>query len=246
EHLAIAIGPGADADGRRFYFGGNHGRDFARDTLEIDAGYTGTVERYGIAHELFYGVQRFPLNFVATHDVDRLRSQANVPGNGNLSVDHAADNLYALLTALHFDGFGAAFFHEAGGVTNRVFGVNLIGPVGHVGDEQCVFHSAAHGLYVVQHLIDSDRKRVFVAEHGHGERVADEGDVDPGLVDESRGGIVVGREAGDGLMVKLLFADGRSGDLAARLADRCKTHDVLQCPSANWADRACVRRSCYI
>jgi len=41
--------------------------------------------------------------------------------------------------------------------------------------------------------------------------------------------------------LKLLFAESGSGDLAARFADGRETHDVLQCPSANWADRACMR-----
>ena len=97
----------------------------------------------------------------------------------------------------------------------------------------------------MQHLVDGDRERVLVAEHGHGQRIADQGNIDAGLVDQARGRVVVGGEAGDGFVVKLLFADGGGSDLAARRisADGGETHCVLQCPSASWADRACARRS---
>jgi len=42
-------------------------------------------------------------------------------------------------------------------------------------------------------------------------------------------------------VVKLLFPDGSSSDFTARFADGRETHDVLQCPSANRAERACMR-----
>ena len=122
------------------------------------------------------------------------------------------------------------------------FGVGLIRPVRHVGDEQRVFHAAAHRPHVVQHLVDRDRERVLIAKHGHGQRVADQSNVDAGLVDQARGGVVVGGQAGNGFVVKLSFRGGSSSDLAAgKPADRRETHDVLQCPSANRADRACTR-----
>jgi hypothetical protein len=66
--------------------------------------------------------------------------------------------------------------------------------------------------------------------------------VDAGLVDQARGSVVVSGQAGNGIALKLLFAESSSGDLAARFADGGETHDVLQCPSANLADRACMRR----
>ena len=30
----------------------------------------------------------------------------------------------------------------------------------------------------MQHLVDGDRERIFISQHGHGERVADENDAD--------------------------------------------------------------------
>ena len=129
------------------------------------------------------------------------------PATGNLGINHAPNHVHALLAAFHLDRLGAAFFHEAGSVVNRVFGVNLIRPVGHVGDQQRVLHAAAHRLDVVQHLVHRDRERVLVAQHGHGQRVADQRNVDARLVHQARGSVVVCGQAGDGFALKLLFAD---------------------------------------
>ena len=82
QHLSIAIWPGANADRRRFDFSRDHGGNFARNPFEIDAGHASAIKRDRIAHELLDGVQRFALNFVPSHDVDRLRSEADMPGDG--------------------------------------------------------------------------------------------------------------------------------------------------------------------
>src|ERR1035437_4459207 len=164
-----------------------------------------------------------------------------MPGDRNLGIDHAPDRLDALFAAFHLARLGAAFFHEAGSVPNGVAGVNLIRPVRHVGDQQRILHAPVHGLDVVQHLVHRNRERVLVTKHGHSQRVADQDNVDASLVDQARRGIVVGGQAGDGFALKLLFADGSSGDLVAGVAHRGETHNVLQCPSANRADRACTR-----
>ena len=44
------------------------------------------------------------------------------------------------------------------------------------------------------------------------ERVADQDEVDAGLVDKARGGVVVGGERGDGLALALHFAERGHGD----------------------------------
>ena len=92
-------------------------------------------------------------------------------------------------------------------------GANVVRTVGHVGGEERVFHAAPDGVSVVKHFVDRDRKCVRVAEHGHGQGVADQNDVDGSLVDQARAGIVVRGQAGDGLMLKFLFAKGSDGNL---------------------------------
>ena len=86
---------------------------------------------------------------------------------------------------------------------------------------------------MVQHLVGGDRERVVVAEHGLGQRVADQDDVDASLVDQARAGVVIGGQAGNGFAAEFLFSKRCNGDFLARFAKRGETHDVLQCPSAS-------------
>ena len=74
----------------------------------------------------------------------------------------------------------------------------MVAAVGHVDDEQGALDGAADGAGVVQHVVHGDAEGVWVAEDGHAEGVADEEDVDAGLVDQAGGGVVVGGEGGDG------------------------------------------------
>ena len=130
--------------------------------------------------------------------------------DGNLGFDKRADKFDA--RALDLDGFGAGFLDEADGVGDGVGDRAVIAAEGHVGDDEGAADGAAHGARVVEHLVHGDGERVFVAKDDHGERVADEDEIDAGLVDEARGGVVVGGERGDGLALALHFAEGGHGD----------------------------------
>jgi len=91
----------------------------------------------------------------------------------------------------------------------------------------------------MQHLLHSDGERVFVAEHGHGQRVANQDHVYTGFVQEARGGVVVGSQAGNRFHAGVFFRGVKQLVVfRMRFADRGKTHDVLQCPSA-LADGVC-------
>ncbi len=164
-------------------------------------------------------------------------------GHGNFGVDDAANQVGAFLSAFDLHHFGASFFHEAGCIAHCIVRADVVGAVGHIGHKQRVLHATPHGLGVVKHFVHRDRERVRVAEHGHGQRVADQNNVDGSLVHQARAGIVVGGQAGDGLMLKFLLAKGSDSNLSARFANRCETHDVLQCPSA-LADRARTHLGC--
>jgi hypothetical protein len=208
------------------------------NAFEENRSHASAVESDGIAHQLLDGMQSFALDFVSAHDVHRLRRQANVAGDGDFGVDDAADHVGTLFSAFDLDGFGSAFLDKAGGIAHGLVDSQVVGAVGHVGDQECVLHSPARGSGVVQHLIDRDRKRVFISEHGLGERVADEDHVDAGFVNQTRAGIIVRSQTGDWFVMKLFVLQGSNGNFVARLANRSETHDVLQCPSAV-ADRAC-------
>ena len=154
-------------------------------------------------------------------------------GNRDLGVDNVADQVGALLAAFNLDDLGAAFFDEASGVEQRIFWIHLIRTVGHVGDEKSVLHAAADGFHMVQHLVHGDGERVFVSKHGLGQRIADQDHLDASFIDQARRRVVVGCQAGNGLVLKLQVPQGCGSNLPARLADRGQTHGVLQCPSAS-------------
>jgi hypothetical protein len=69
-----------------------------------------------------------------------------------------------------------------------------------------------------------------------GQRVADQDNVDAGLVHQARAGVVIGGEAGDDFLTLFFFEKSGSSDLGAEVAGG-NTHDVLQCSSA-FADTA--------
>src|SRR5579872_459662 len=125
QNLAIALGAGADSDGRRLDLRSNQGGDFAGNPLEVEAGDAGAIERNGITHELIDGFKRFALHLVTAHDIDRLWRQTDVTGNGNFSVDHSANEVGSLFSAFHLYRFGTTFFDEAGGVANGFIGGDM-------------------------------------------------------------------------------------------------------------------------
>ena len=93
-------------------------------------------------------------------------------GDGNFGVDDAANQVGALFSALDLHHFRPGFFDEAGRVAYGVIHADVVRAVGHVGHKECMFHAAVDGLGAMEHFFDRYRKRVRVAKHGHGQRVA--------------------------------------------------------------------------
>ncbi len=125
-------------------------------------------------------------------------------------MDKRADKLDT--RAFDLDGFGAGFFDEADSVGKALRNRAVVAAERHVGHDERATDSAAHGACVVKHLVHSDGEGVFVAENDHGERIADEDEIDAGLVDEARGRVVVGGERRDRLALALHFAERGHGD----------------------------------
>ena len=86
----------------------------------------------------------------------------------------------------------------------------MIAAEGHVGDDERAADGAANGAGVVQHLVHGDGEGVFVAEDDHGERVADQDEVDAGFIHQARGCVVVRGERGDGLRTVASFQRARA------------------------------------
>ena len=162
----------------------------------------------GVGLKLEHGVGGAGLHAIAAHAMHTLRREAEMADDGNLGVDEGADQFDA--RALDLDGFRAGLLDEANGVGNGIGDGAVIAAEGHVGDDERAAHGAAHSAGMVEHLVDGDGERVFVAENDHGERVANEDEVDAGLIGETRGGIVVGGERGDGLAPGASFRRARA------------------------------------
>ena len=241
EHLAVAIGAGADADGRDAKFLRDARSEFARHGFEDDGKSSGGFDGARVTHQTFGGFDRFSLNAKAAEFKNGLRREADVRHHGDFRFDEARNRFHALFATLEFHRFGAVF-HKAQRVANSFLGRNVKCAEGHVRDEEGATGSAADGANVMQHFVERDGKRVVIAEDDHAERVADEKNVYAGFVEKTRGGIVVRSEAGDSMRLIFEFAYGkfalknvRHGDFhGARTGSdahvdlRCRPH-VRQC-----------------
>src|SRR5579864_872126 len=100
KHLAVAARAGANADRRSANFAGDHVGNFARNSLQENAGDSGTVERGGITHEVFDIAKRLALYLESAHTVHGLRSEPDMSGDWNFGVQNARDEIDALFAAL--------------------------------------------------------------------------------------------------------------------------------------------------
>ncbi len=190
ENLAVAIRTGADADGGNGQLGGDGGGHFAGNAFKNDCASAGIGQSEGSAWSCEHSIGGAGLHAIAAHAVHALRGQAEMADHGNLGLGQGADQLHA--RAFDLDGFRARFLDESDGVGNALGNGAVIAAERHVGHHQSAAHGATHGARVVQHLVHGNGQRVFMAEHDHGQRVADKNQIDAGLVDEARGCVVVG------------------------------------------------------
>jgi hypothetical protein len=139
--------------------------------------------------------------------------------HGDPDVHEPVDEVQ--LGALDLHRVRTALLHEPAGVADAVLDRHLVGQERHVPDDHRPFHAPGDGLRVMQHLLHRDRERVRVAQDVVRDRVADEEDRDAGLVEDPRGGEVVGgehREAGAPRLPGLQVVDR---DHRSRLLGKC-------------------------
>ena len=86
--------------------------------------------------------------------------------------------------ALELDRVAAGFLDEALSVRDRLLVRGLVAAERHVADQQRGLQSATHRAGEHHHLVHRDRGGVRVAEHDHRRRVADQHEIDAGLVDD--------------------------------------------------------------
>ena len=183
---------------------------FAGNAFEDDGAGAGLGKSEGIGLKLARSFSGAGLHAIATHAVHALRRQAEMADHGNFGIRESADELDA--RAFDLDGFGAGLLDEADGVGESLGDRAVIAAEGHVGHDERAADGAADGACVVEHLVNGDGKRIFVAEDDLGERIADKDEIDACLIDKARGGVVVGGERGDGLALTLHFTERGHGD----------------------------------
>ena len=159
-----------------------------------------------------------------------------MPDHRDLRIHQPLHQLGTLLAALNLDRFGARL-DKACRVADRLFAAYVVRRKGHVGNQERALHSPPHGAGVVQHLLDRDRQRVFVAQHDHAQRVAHQDHVDAGFVHQARAGVVIRCQTRNRFVFLFFLEKSERSDFRAEVAAG-DAHDVLQCSSAS-ADTAC-------
>ena len=142
------------------------GGGFAGNAFKNDGAGAGLGKRESIGLKLAHGFSGAGLHAIAAHAVHALRREAEMADDGNFGIGEGADELDA--RAFDLDGFGAGLLDEADGVGDALGDRAVIAAEGHVGHDERAAHGAAHGARVVEHLVDGDGERVFVAEDDHG------------------------------------------------------------------------------
>src|SRR5271168_1848169 len=90
----------------------------------------------------------------------------------------------------------------------------------------------------MHHFIERHRQRVLITEHHHAERIANQQNIHARFIEKQRGGIVVGRYAGNFLLGFEMACEGtglagkyvRHGHFTVART-RCNTHWYLRCRS---------------
>ena len=168
-----------------------------------------------IAIGMSLGFRSAGLDTVPAHAVDALRGKSEMTNDRNLSSGESLNQFDT--RAFDLDGFGASFFYEADGI-GKAFGDGaVVAAKWHVCYYKSSADGATHSARVVQHLVYGDGEGVFVAQHDHGEGVANEDEVDAGFVDKARCRVVVCGERGDGLALALHFCQRRNGNFCEGL-----------------------------
>ena len=97
----------------------------------------------------------------------------------------------------------AGFLHDADRGGKGFFRIALVGAKGQVYNHQRTINAADDARGVVDHVVQGDGQRGFVPGHHVGGTVADQNDINSGLIDQTGHAVVVGGEHGDALAALL-------------------------------------------
>lgn len=192
EDLSGGIGTCADADdGDREFILDLRGEG-ARDAFECESEDAGILECVGVFDERI-GLIAFSLDVIAGEDVNGLRSESEVPHDGDAGIDESPSDIDDACAAFDFDGMSAGFLKDADTGFDAVIVGGLVASEGHIDDDEGIGATAHDALCVVDDVIDGDGQGCTASLHGISEAIADEDHIDAGEVDEfGKGGVIGG------------------------------------------------------
>ena len=165
--------------------------------FQHDRETAGVLQRKGVVAQLQRRLGAGRLHLVAPQLGGCLRRQPDVAHRRHASGDDGPHGCRHLAAALQLHRVHVRLLQVAPGVADRLAAAHLVGHERHVADQQGARRAARHRLAVVQHLVHGHRHRVAVAQHGHGQGVADQDGIHPRLVHQLRRRVVVRRQHGD-------------------------------------------------
>ena len=132
EHLAVATGAGADADGWNADHRGDARCQLGGNALEDERERAGPLDGFGVADQLF-GVA---LHAKTAKSMDRLGRQPDMPHHRNVGANDCGHGIGATHAPLHLDRVRAPFFHQSAGALKRLLRAELIRHERQIGDQQ--------------------------------------------------------------------------------------------------------------
>ncbi len=197
QHLARALGPGADADGgdrqqARHLAGQRGGNGFHEDHLRA-----GVLHGQRIGLELRGGLVAPALDLEAAEGMHRLRRQADVRAHRNAAFDQETEGGRQPLAAFELDHLRAGL-HHAHGAVEGLLG-RAVGAEGQIRHEQRLGRAARHAFGVVDDVVERDGQRGLLALHHVAQRIADQHHVHAAALHQGGEAGIVGRQHGDAL-----------------------------------------------
>ena len=111
--MPVAIGGGADTDGRDRYLGGDLPRKRLDDALDYNRESAGLSHRVGIGQHIGGALRITALNPEPAERVHRLRGEADMPHHWNTALDQETNGILHPAAALELDRTATGLLEHA-------------------------------------------------------------------------------------------------------------------------------------
>jgi hypothetical protein len=118
------------------------------------------------------------------------------PITGTPALRYPGNRILYFQSAFEFHGMCARFFHDPDCGVQRLSGISLVRSKRQIHDNQRPFYGPHYRSSMVDHLVDRDRQRRFVAGHYIGSRIAHQDQLDACCIHNARHRVIVGGKAG--------------------------------------------------